>query len=176
MNQLLVAGLALAGAAAALGFSLLPTSYTVVRDVHVEAPPHAVFAVVSRLETRPRWSAWYAREPGAATTFSGSPGEVGATMQWRGAQIGEGRVTVTDIDPNRAVRTRLELAAPMAMTSTDTFEVVPEGMGSRVTWRNEGPLSGAHRVLGLMMDRVLGDDYETGLANLRKLVESGPQT
>jgi len=161
-------GLVVGGAA-----SVLPPEYSVERTVRVEAPPTAVYAVVAKLETRPRWSAWFVRDPSAQTAFAGTPGAVGSTMRWNGDKIGRGTVAITALEDARSVTTRLELLAPMASVSADTFVLEPDGAGTRVRWRNTGRLSGVNRMFGPFIDRVLGPDYEQGLERLKKLVESG---
>jgi hypothetical protein len=42
------------------------------------------------------------------------------------------------------------------------------------TWTNEGEMGGnpINRWFGLMMDRMVGPDFEAGLANLKKLAEA----
>lgn len=163
-------GLGLTTVALALG---LPRGYTVERSARIDAPPEAVFAILSRLETRRAWSAWYEKEPHARTEFSGESGAVGATMRWDGEAIGRGSVTIVGLEPNRRVETRLALEAPVAMQSSDALSLERDGMGTRVTWRNQGALSGPMRLMGPLMDHLLGADYDRGLARLKALVERG---
>ncbi len=163
-----VVGISLVGVALA---TFLPRSYSVERQIHIDAAPNKVFEVVSLLSSRPTWSAWYEREPNAPTEFEGTPGGIGSTMRWVGKDIGSGQVTVTAVEPNRSVVTHLQLIAPMAMESQDTIELEPDATGTRVTWRNQGNLSGVKRFFGLLMDKIMGEDYDRGLTNLKHLIE-----
>ncbi len=59
------------------------------------------------------------------------------------------------------------------MTSRGQLLLAPDGNGTRVTWTNEGDMGGnpVNRYFGLMMDRLVGPDFEAGLANLKGLAE-----
>ena len=46
------------------------------------------------------------------------------------------------------------------------------------TWHNEGPLgmNPVARYYGLLMNKMMGPDFETGLHNLKVRVESSPKS
>ncbi len=156
---------------------MLPDRYQVERSLEMSAPPEKVYATLARLETRKAWSTWYEKEPQADTAFTGTSGEVGATMRWKGKEIGEGQVRVISLVDGASVETELQLIAPVSLTSSDVFTVEPAVVGgqpgARVTWTNRAQVSGMQRLMALFMEGIVGPDYERGLSNLKRLVEQG---
>jgi Polyketide cyclase / dehydrase and lipid transport len=58
--------------------------------------------------------------------------------------------------------------------TTATLVLAPEGTGTRATWSLDTDFSGSllGRYFGLALDRMVGPDYEKGLAQLKALAES----
>ena len=59
--------------------------------------------------------------------------------------------------------------------STGSITLQPVGDSVNVVWSNEGDLGAnpINRYFGLMMDRMIGPDFEEGLNNLKRKVEAG---
>jgi carbon monoxide dehydrogenase subunit G len=76
--------------------------------------------------------------------------------------------------PNRRVDYSLAFQ-DFGMSSRGQLRLTPEGEGTRVTWTNEGDMGGnpVNRYFGLLMDRMVGPDFEAGLANLKAAAERG---
>jgi hypothetical protein len=70
---------------------------------------------------------------------------------------------------DRALAIRLEFIKPWAQVNATTFELSPEGGGTRVTWTMTGDLDFVGKLFAVFMnmDRVIGTDFEKGLARLR---------
>ncbi len=162
--------LALVGA----GF-LLPTTFAVQRSVEIAAPPARVFNhVVDPREWR-KWTVWNERDPKMEISYSGPPFGQGARWSWKSATEGSGRMTFTRVVPNE--RLGYELLFPeYNMKSEGELTLEPAGTGTRLTWTNGGDV-GANplkRYLAFFMDRIVGPDFERGLANLKALSERAP--
>jgi hypothetical protein len=59
------------------------------------------------------------------------------------------------------------------MRSKGAITLEPAGGGTRVTWTNTGDTGGnpLKHYLAASMDRMVGPDFEQGLANLKALAE-----
>ena len=163
------------GAALIAGAYLLPREVTVTRSTVIAAPPDAIFPHVNALQATQRWSPWLERDPDVQVIFSGPDSGVGNAMSWTSAEpnVGNGTQRIVESAPNERVVTALDFGA--MGTAEAAFLLAPSGAGTQVTWTlvsdlGNGPMG---RYLGLMMDRWVGGDYETGLANLKALVEGG---
>ncbi len=101
---------------------------------------------------------------------------VGAKYAWSGnKKAGRGAMEITRVDAPREVEVRLDFEKPMKATNTVTFELVPpQGEATRVTWVMVGKQTLFSRVGGLFgfFDKMLGKDFEKGLAQLKAVSES----
>lgn len=154
--------------------AVLPARYRVARSIVIRSDAAALSTRLADFSTREQWVPWKQVEPSATFQVTGAPGAIGSTFAWAGKQIGEGTVTLVQVSPGRAVVTRLEFRKPMPMNATDRFELSATGQGAtKVTWTNEGSLSWpVGRLFGLVIDKVVGSDYERGLANLKRVAEA----
>jgi len=169
-----VVGLVLIVAALA-GIGLcLPSAYRVERSVVIGAPPPAIFPALNTLKEWPTWTAWTVeRYPDMKVKFSGPAAGVGARYTWDGKSTGYGELQLTKSDPARGVSFDLEFGHGKYI-SAGTIALLPEDSGTRVTWTNEGELglNPINRYFGLLMDRMMGPDFQKGLENLKRKVET----
>lgn len=158
-----------------LGAYLLPSTLRVHRMIEIAAPPGDVFAVVNRLDRLNEWSPWYALDPDAAYAVEGPKGGVGQRLSWQSAheQVGTGSQEIVQSIPDQLVQTELDFGEMGGGSAA--FELAAQGAGTQIVWRFETDLgmNPIARYMGLMMDDLIGTDYEKGLANLKKLIETG---
>jgi hypothetical protein len=105
--------------------------------------------------------------------YGGPAAGTGARWSWRSDSEGNGTMEFTEaVEGQRLV---YRLAFPdMGMQSTGQMTIVPEGNGVRVSWSNEGDMGAnpLNRWFGAFMDKLVGPDFDEGLANLKKLAEA----
>jgi len=87
-------------------------------------------------------------------------------------------MTLTESRPSELVRITLEFLKPFAGTSIAEFTFKPEGNQTAVTWSMTGKVNFMAKVVHLVMDmdRMIGDKFETGLAQLKSITEATPAT
>jgi uncharacterized protein YndB with AHSA1/START domain len=152
-----------------------PATYHVERSTTIKAPPEAVFTAVSDLKTFTAWSPWDKRDPNMQKTFSEKTSGVGATYEWKGNKdVGSGRMTITEHTPPARVRERLEFIEPFSSVADVTFDVAPAGGETKTTWAMDGNNNFIGKAMSVFMDmdKMIGADFEAGLANLKTLVET----
>lgn len=158
--------------------ALQPAEYRVTRTATMTAPVAAVFPHVNELKKWEAWSPWAKLDPTTKYTYEGPPSGQGAAVSWAGnAQVGEGRMTISESRPNEFIQMNLEFFKPMAGTSTAEFAFKPEGSQTTVTWSMTGKNNfvGKAMCLVMNMDKMLGGEFEKGLASIQSLVESAPK-
>lgn len=154
------------------GGLLLSGDYVVERSRVIHAPAEKIFPLVAAPKQWQAWSVWTRRDPAMKITYFGPASGAGAGWSWDSATEGQGRMTFTSADAARGFG--YELYFPdFDSTSTGDILLVPEAGGTRVTWSNKGntgknPLM---HYMALAMDRMVGPDFEAGLANLQVLAE-----
>ena len=146
--------------------------YRVERTATIAAPPEAVYAHIVDLHRWTGWSPWEGLDPDLRRSYSGADVGIGAVYTWAGnRQAGEGRMEITDaVEPSR-VTIALEFLKPFKSSSTTSFDLTPEGDGTRVTWTMTGPKTLMTRAMGLFrsMDAMIGPDFEKGLTRLTEV-------
>jgi len=155
--------------------ALRPTSFFIARSTAIEAPPEAVFAQVNDLRKWQAWSPYDQRDPAMQRTYTGSSEGVGASYAWNGNnEVGEGRSTITESRANDLIVIRLEFKRPFAATNTAEFTFQAADNSTAVTWSLRGKYNFVTQAVGLFlnMDKMIGGDFETGLANLKRVVEA----
>jgi len=151
-----------------------PSTYRVERHATIAAPADVVFARVKDFRTWNAWSPWSKLDPNMKTKFDGTPGEVGAVYAWEGNdEVGSGRMTITAIKPNERVDIKLEFLKPWESQAENGFTVEPAGKDTKITWFMAGKNDFMGKAFSLFvdMDAMIGKDFESGLAALKKGVE-----
>lgn len=159
----------------AIGLALQPATYRVERSVVIAAPPTVVFPFVDDFHLWPQWSPFEKLDPQMTRTFGGAPSGVGATYAWSGnSDAGSGQMTITEAVAGQRVALDLHFMEPMESNALTEFSFVPEGQGTKVTWAMSGPNTIPGRALSLFygMDRMIGPDFEDGLAKLKDVSET----
>jgi hypothetical protein len=155
-----------------------PSEFRVSRTTTISAPAPVVFAQVNDFHKWEAWSPYVKRDPAMKKTIEGAPSGVGAIYTWSGSnEVGEGRTTIIESRPDELIRIKLEFVRPFAATSTAEFAFKPEGERTAVTWSLDGRNGFIAKAMGLVvnMDRMIGGDFETGLAQMKSAAEAGPR-
>lgn len=151
-----------------------PDSFRVERTVVIAAAPEKVFPYLENPKLTTEWSPWEKKDPNLKKTFSGAAKGKGAIYEWDGNNdIGAGRIEITEsIVPSKVVMD-LRFFRPMKGQNVAMYLVAPKDGGSEVTWTFEGPSPFLSKVMCVFMDmdKMVGGEFEKGLADLKKLVE-----
>lgn len=152
----------------------LPSRYRVERSLVMQAKAEAVYAQVSVLKKWPDWTAWtVAKYPDMKCSFAGPESGVGASYSWEGKSSGVGSLKVTRADAGKRLDYDMDFENGKYL-STGAIVIEPENGAVKVTWFNEGNLgwNPVSRYFGLLMDRMMGPDFEEGLRKLQQRVEA----
>jgi hypothetical protein len=155
--------------------ALQPAEFRVARSAIMSAPAPVVFAQANDLHKWEAWNPWQKIDPAMKLAFAGPPAGNGASYSWVGNnQVGEGRLTITESRPSDLVRIKLEFLKPFAATNTAAFTFKPEGNQTSVTWSMEGRNNFMAKAINLCMnmDKMVGGQFEKGLADMKSVVES----
>ena len=174
MLKYVVIGLAALAAAFVAVVSLQPAEFRIARSTTMVAPPAVVFAQLNDLHAFNQWSPFAKRDPATKQTFAGPATGEGASMAWAGnAEVGEGRMTISESRPNEMVRYHLEFLKPFENTAEANIALRPDGDRTTVTWSMVAPNDFIAKAMHLFldMDAMVGGDFEKGLADLKSIAE-----
>jgi len=158
--------------------ALQPTEFHVARSTTISAPAPAVFAQVNDFHKWEAWNPWGKIDPAMKQTYEGAPAGIGAIYTWAGNnEVGEGRMTLTESRPSELIRIKMEFFKPFAGISTAEFTFKPDGNQTAVTWGMTGQNNFMAKAIHLFMnmDKMIGGQFEKGLAQMKSIVEAAPK-
>jgi uncharacterized protein YndB with AHSA1/START domain len=161
--------------------AMQPSEFDVARTATISAPPSTVYPLITDFHKWEAWSPWAKLDPTMKTVYSGAPEGTGAIYEWAGNDaVGEGRMTIVDVRPVEFVGIKLDFIEPFASTNQTEFTLTPGAAGTTVTWSMRGEANFMTKALAIfmggpnkMMDKMIGADFEKGLAQMKTVAESG---
>jgi hypothetical protein len=152
-------------------------TYTVERSTMIDAPPSRIYPEIADFHNWTHWSPWEDVDPALARSYSGADSGTGAVYAWSGnRKAGRGRMEITEATEPAKVRIDLVFEKPWKAQNETLFTIEPEDSASRVTWTMTGKRTFLTKVMGIFtsMDKLVGPDFEKGLARLRATTEAPP--
>ena len=168
----IVVVVAIAAVLVAAGFQ--PDRFQVQRSATINAPPDRIFTLINDFHRWNSWSPYEKLDPAMRRTYAGAERGMGAVYEWEGnSKVGKGRMEITDAAAPSEVAVKLDFLEPFEAHNVATFTLAPAGGGTNVTWAMDGPTPYVGKIIHLFVDmnRMVGKDFETGLANLKTAAE-----
>jgi len=154
-----------------------PDTFRIERSATIQAPPEKVFALLNDFRNWGEWSPWEKKDPAMKRTFGATTSGQGAHYAWEGNKdVGQGSMTMTESVPPTKLALNLDFVKPFEAHHQVEFTLAKKGDGTRVTWAMHGPVPYVSKILHLFfdIDKMVGGDFEAGLANLKALAEKAP--
>ncbi|MGH8505330.1 MAG: SRPBCC family protein [Stenotrophobium sp.] len=175
MFKLILIGVVLAIAAVLILAAMKPDTFRVQRSASIKAPPEKIFPLINNLRDNAKWQPYYHKDAAMKSIYSGPDSGPGARVDFDGdSNVGSGRVTITGSVSPRSVTMRLQMFKPFAGDNIVEFTLVPHGDSTDVTWAMQGQSPYMAKIMQVFfnMDRMVGNDFAAGLANLKAMVET----
>ena len=154
--------------------AMRPDVFRVERSLAIKAPPDKIFPLLNDLKGWSAWSPYEKKDPAMKRTFGAVTAGKGATYGWEGNKdVGKGNMEITEaVQPSKIV-IKLDFLAPFEAHNTAMFTLDGKGEATTVTWAMHGPANFISKLMGIFfdMDRMIGSDFEAGLANLKSIAE-----
>ncbi|MBB4862544.1 uncharacterized protein YndB with AHSA1/START domain [Pseudomonas nitritireducens] len=153
-----------------------PGTFRVERTLRIQAPPEKIQGYIEDFHQWRQWSPFEKLDPDMQRTFSGAQQGRGAVYAWSGnGKAGAGRMEILESDPGSRTTIALDFLKPFKASNTAEFTLVPRDGGTEVTWAMFGPVPFVAKIMHLFfdVDRMVGKDFEAGLASLKVLAEKG---
>ena len=166
--------LALAGVAGVLTAAFFqPDICRVQRSACIKAPPEGIYPLINNLHAFNRWNPFAKKDPKMTGSYDGPAEGPGAIYNFRGSRSGEGSVEIVGNRPATEVTMHLNMLKPMRAQNRVTFSLKPAEGATEVTWVMEGKSPFLAKIFHLVfsVERMVGNDFEAGLANLKSIAE-----
>jgi Polyketide cyclase / dehydrase and lipid transport len=156
--------------------AIVPAKGHVEKSVVINASASAIFPYLNNFKKENEWSPWTKMDPEATQTFEGPEAGIDAKMSWDGKQTGKGSQVITESIENEKVRVALTFEGEEGTAWAD-FILTSEENGTKVTWTYDGDNVGFGGKAKWIIGRYITNTaYESGLQDLKKLIESAPAT
>lgn len=173
----ILAGIVVVAVAGLLAFATTkPDEIRVQRQAHIKAPADRIFALINDFQRWRDWSPYEAKDPNMTRDLSGPTAGKGAVYAWNGnKEVGQGRMEILDSTAPGKVTIQLTFLKPMENQGLAEFTLAPAGDGTDIVWTMTMPAPLISKVMGIFcdLDKMIGKDFEVGLANLKANVEAG---
>jgi hypothetical protein len=152
-----------------------PSDFKVERETTINKPRADDLAYAKILKNQNEWGPWVKQDPNIKLNYKGTDGEVGFVSAWESENenVGVGEQEIKKITDNR-IDTELRFKKPMEATN-QAFMILEEvsPTQTKVKWGFSGSMPKPMNLLLLVMDMeaAVGKDFESGLANLKAILE-----
>lgn len=165
---------AVAIAAVLIYAAIQPDTFRIERSTNIKASPEAIFPYLNDFQKAAAWSPYEKKDPAMKRTFSGAASGKGSVYDFAGnGEVGAGRIEIVESQPPEKVTLLLSMHEPFEGRNTIEYILEPKGEATQVTWAMHGEAPYVNRLICLFMnmDKMVGRDFETGLASLKTLIE-----
>jgi hypothetical protein len=150
-----------------------PDEFRIQRTATINAPAEKIVGHIDDFYQWGAWSPWEHLDPAMQRTFAGAPTGKGSIYEWSGnSDVGQGRMEILDASPDK-VSIKLDFYKPMEASNVAEFALQPKGDATDVTWAMYGPMPFISKIMCVFfdMDKMIGPDFEKGLAALKTVSE-----
>jgi hypothetical protein len=151
-----------------------PDIFRMQRSGTIKADPAKIFPLINDFHNWAAWTPWDKLDPAMSKTISGAPQGKGAIYEWSGnSKAGQGRMEITDsVEPSK-IMIDLAFLKPFKANNVAEFTLAPKADATEVTWAMSGKMNFVMKIFHVFcnMDKMVGKDFEEGLANMRAVAE-----
>jgi Polyketide cyclase / dehydrase and lipid transport len=175
-KQIILGLLAIIALVLIIGF-FMPKNYAVKREITINQPKDSVFKFVKFLKNQDKFSTWNKMDPNMKKTSSGVDGTVGYIAGWesKDENLGVGEQEIKKITEGERIDYELRFKVPFEATDHAfmTTETVLANQ-TKVTWGFDGAMPYPMNIMMpfMNMEKMLGDDLQKGLADLKLVLET----
>ncbi|MBX9830055.1 MAG: SRPBCC family protein [Xanthobacteraceae bacterium] len=171
----IIFGVFLLAIAGVLGYAATrPDVFEVRRTASIKAPPDKIFPLINDFKSWTAWSPYEKKDPAMKRTYSATTSGKGATYAWDGDKnVGSGSMEIMNAPAPSRVTIKLDFTRPFEAHNIADFTLQPVEGGTNVTWSMTGPTPFFGKILHVFVDvdKMVGRDFEAGLANLKAIAE-----
>ncbi len=154
----------------------IPKDYSVQREVVINKPKQEVFDYVKYLKNQNDFSKWAKLDPNMKKTFTGTDATVGFISAWESdsSNVGAGEQEIKAIKNGDRIDYEIRFKKPFESTSS-AYMTTEDASGNqtKVKWVFYGNMPYPMNLMKVIMnmDESVGNDLQTGLNNLKGIVE-----
>ncbi len=150
--------------------------YSVAREVTINKPKAEVFEYIKQIKNQDQYSKWNMTDPNMKKEYTGTDGTVGFVYKWdsQDKNVGKGEQEIIAMNDGEKVHMEIRFIKPFEGIAYAGLQAtaITENQ-TKVTWsfKSKMPYPMNFMLLIMNMEDMLGKDLETGLSNLKGILE-----
>ena len=153
----------------------IPKGMKATREIVINKPNAEVFNYIKQLKNQDNYSKWGSMDPNMKKEYRGTDGTPGFVSAWEGnKKVGQGEQEIISIEEGKKLHTELRFIKPFKSVAQSSMTTEPiNDSSTKVSWGFEGNMNYPMNVMKLFMnmEKAIGNDFGTGLGNLKTLME-----
>ena len=150
--------------------------YSVERTIIVAKSNDETFAFLKLLRNQDRFSKWANLDPNMKKEYTGTDGTPGFISKWESdhKQVGHGEQEIKRIVEGERIESELRFLKPFAGVAQAYTSTKPTSENeTMVAWGFNSRMNYPMNILLVFMnmEKMIGNDFEEGLKNMKKLIE-----
>jgi hypothetical protein len=155
----------------------LKKEYIIEREIVIEKPRQNVYDYIKYLRNQDQFSVWANMDPAMKKEYRGTDGRIGFISAWesKNSNVGKGEQKIIKLQEGLRIDTELRFIKPMESTSYSYMTTEDhQGINTLVKWNFNGKMKYPMNLMILVMnmDKMIGNDLQAGLDNLKVIMES----
>lgn len=138
--------------------------------------PEAIYPLISDLRSFNQWNPFAQDDPSMQLDYGPVAAGQGGSYAWDSeGGAGQGRIEISEAIAPTRVTMQLYFTRPLEAHNVAVFALQPRGEVTEVSWTMTGRNTYLSKVIDVLvgMDRMVGGQFEKGLAALRDTAERG---
>jgi len=150
-----------------------PDTFELRRSASIKAPPERVFGYLHDFRQWGAWSPWEKIDADLKRGYGGASYGPGAIYEWEGKKSGKGRMEILNASPREGVKIKLDFIKPFKAHNITDFKLMAQGEETQIDWIMTGKNPFMSKLMGVFInfDKMVGKDFEKGLASLKVAAE-----
>ena len=146
------------------------------REIVINKTKAEVFNYIKMLKNQNNYGKWNKMDPNMKSEYRGTDGTVGFVSAWDSdnGEVGKGEQEIKKITEGELLETELRFIKPFESKATAIMTTTAvDSAHTKVTWSFDSKMAYPMNITKLFMDmeKMIGDDFGTGLANLKAVLE-----
>jgi uncharacterized protein YndB with AHSA1/START domain len=146
----------------------------ITRTITINRPADEVFNFISHLKNHDHFNVWVMMDPGMKKEYRGTDGTVGFVYTWDSSDnknVGAGEQEIKEVVPGKSIVSELRFLRPMQSVAAATMTTTTSAGNTTVQWSFNSHMKFPMNAMKPMLQKMLGKQLETGLNNLKSLME-----
>ncbi|MBI1822117.1 MAG: SRPBCC family protein [Nitrospirae bacterium] len=152
-----------------------PGTFRYERSGLINASSEEIYPYLISFKSGSEWNPYEKIDPSMKKSYSGPETGVGSIMEFDGnSDVGSGRLEIINVIPNQQVEIKLMMLRPLKATNIVQYKLNPKDQGTLFTWTMSGDNNFLSKLVSIFIncDKMLGDQFNQGIQNLKTVVES----